>query len=172
MSTDSRPAMHLNATQQSSVALSDSIEVPLTRGLVARVSAEDADRVLGLKWHAVPAGPTFYAVTRRAARTIYMHRRVLGLEFAPRAVFVDHINHDGLDNRRINLRESDAKQNAQNKRCARDYLGLRGIRPVGARWEAQIKVAGRLIFLGSFPTQREAGIAYAAACRAIGRSVD
>lgn len=145
------------------------LSIPLTRGLCTRVSIEDFARLSQYKWHAVPARNTHYAARRVGDRTIYMHRLVMGLDGSNSKVFVDHINHDGLDNRRENLRESDYKKNAQNRRYKKDFLGLRGVRQVGDRWEAQISVDGTLIYLGSFQSEREAGIAYSAACRAIGR---
>ena len=144
-------------------------EIQLTRGLVAKVSPGDA-AIRGVRWHAVKAGKLFYAARKDKDKTIYMHRLVMGLLDAPRDIFVDHINGDGLDNRRENLRQSDAKANGQNRRYASDYLGMRGVRHIGDRWEAQIGVDGKLIFLGSFLTQREAGIAFSAASRAIGRN--
>jgi hypothetical protein len=149
----------------------DHIEIPLTKGLHARVSA--ADRALAVfRWHAVKGGNTHYAARRVGDKTLYLHRVILGVENSGRALFVDHINRDGLDNRRENLRLSNAKQNAQNRRYATDYLGLRGVRQAGDRWDAQIGVDGKLVYLGAFLTQREAGIAYAAACRVLGRSVE
>lgn len=143
--------------------------IPLTRGLSAKVSAADFERLSKRKWHAVPARNTHYAASRIGGRTVYMHRLVLGLEASDSSVFVDHANHDGLDNRRENLRESNAKENARNRRYMSDYLGLRGVRQDGDKWHAQIRIEGDLIFLGSFESQREAGIAFSAASRVVGR---
>lgn len=147
----------------------DYIEISLTRGLVARANQEDAERLVPYKWHAVTARNTFYAARRQGTKTIYMHRAVMGVDMVGREVFVDHKNHDGLDNRRCNLRLTDPKGNAANRRLASDFLGLRGVRLVGDCWHAEIRVGPKLVFLGSFPTQREAGIAFVAASRALGR---
>lgn len=149
----------------------DYVEIPLTRGQVARASTADAELLARHRWHAVAARNTFYAARRDGSKTIYMHRAVMGVDWMGRQVFVDHLNHNGLDNRRVNLRLTDAKGNAANRRLVSDYLGLRGVRLVGDSWYAEIRVEEKLIFLGAFPTQREAGIAFSAASRALGRGL-
>lgn len=160
----------LNRSQQSFIVLINHVQIPLTQGLFALVSEEDAESIACHKWHAVKARATHYAARWAGGKTIYMHRHVIGLVDAPRSVFVDHINHNGLDNRRENLRQSSARANAKNRRCAPDYEGMRGIRQAGDAWEAQINVEGRLVYLGCFPSKREAGIAFSAASRVLGRN--
>lgn len=143
------------------------VEIPLTKGLSALVSASDEHRLRQFRWHAVSAGRTHYAATRQGDKTIYMHRLILGIEGRGRDVFADHINHNGLDNTRENLRLASAAENARNRRTARSYLGLQGVRREGEKWAAQIRKDGRLIYLGSYDTEREAGIAYSAATKAL-----
>lgn len=150
--------------------LINQIQIPLSQGLFALVSEEDAGSIACHRWYAVKARATHYAARQANGKTIYMHRLVAGLVDAPRSVFVDHINHNGLDNRRENLRESNARANNKNRRCATDYEGMRGIRQAGESWEAQINVDGRLLYLGCFPSKREAGIAFSAASRVLGRN--
>ena len=96
----------------------DVILIPITKGQNAIVDPEDAD-LANLKW--------FLTRDRYAKRRpringrrpdILMHRvileRKLGRPIRTKMV-VDHINGDGLDNRRANLRESTYQQNALNK---------------------------------------------------------
>lgn len=86
------------------------VEVPLTQGLVAKVSPEDLERVSQFKWYASfeSRGTKFYAIRRIRVNgkqvKIRMHRFIMGLGtgFEDERV-VDHINHDSLDNRRENL---------------------------------------------------------------------
>ena len=150
------------------------MELPLTQNKVALVSAEDFEQLNAHKWHASKRRNGYYAARYCSAlgTNVYLHRQIMGVESAGRAVFIDHINRDPLDNRRENLRLSNAHANAQNRRYSSNYSGLRGVRKsLFHKWEAQIGIDGKLIFLGSYETEREAGIAYAAACRAIGREI-
>lgn len=91
----------------------NTLEIPLTQGRVAVIDVEDADLIAPYKWHAVRHRRTFYAV--RAVKLDsgdrkqrYMHSVIT--EFAT----TDHINGDGLDNRRDNLRSASQSQNLGN----------------------------------------------------------
>jgi hypothetical protein len=94
-----------------------------------------------------------------------MHRFLLLPE---RGVLVDHINGDGLDNRRMNLRLANHSQNAANRckpqrsRSTSRYKGVffeaSGKRK--KRWRALIKVDGQTIHLGSYSEEIEAAVAY------------
>lgn len=141
-------------------------KIPLSRGLFAIVDDEDFDRLSAIKWHARPIQKSvsgFYAVngrggakpTRHGCR--YMHREVLN---APLGLHVDHINGDGLDNRRCNLRLATASENCVN-RVAHNPTGFRGVRKSGKnRWSALIQWQGRQRNLGSFSCSEEAAAAY------------
>lgn len=80
--------------------------VTLTHGFEAIIDAEDIDDVAQHNWFANPWGGGVYAMRRqwrpgRSPLTIMLHRAIL----RPRnGIVVDHINGDGLDNRRSNLR--------------------------------------------------------------------
>lgn len=66
---------------------------------------------------------------------------------------IDHINGNRTDNRIKNLRDVSSKENSRNLSISsRNNSGVVGVRlnkPRG-RWEADIRVDGRLIFLGRF----------------------
>jgi len=85
---------------------------------------------------------------------------------APENMVVDHINGDGLDNRKSNLRVCSTSQNAMNRRVRSDSsTGIKGVtfdsrRTTGRLYRAQIKVDGKRIHLGSFFTADEARVAY------------
>ena len=92
-----------------------------------------------------------------------MHR--LSLDVTP-GRFVDHINGDGLDNRRSNLRIATVSQNNSNVGMTRQRTGLRGVyQRRSGRWGSQISQNGRLIYLGTFDTAVEAALAYDNAVR-------
>jgi hypothetical protein len=89
-----------------------------------------------------------------------MHREVLK---APKGALVDHINHNGLDNRRANLRFVTAGQNCWNARkkrgCSSKYKGVY-FQKRSRRWLANIIYRGERIFLGCFDDEQSAARAY------------
>lgn len=77
---------------------------------------------------------------------------------------IDHRDHDGLNNRWVNLREATSSQNKMNQR--KGTLSLSGIRGVfldkrDGRWFARVTVNGRHHHLGRFSSKEQAAIAYA-----------
>ena len=85
--------------------------IPLSRGKFAIVDAADFELVNRYKWHANKGGRTYYATSQEKRRAISMHRLILN---APAGLFVDHINHNGTDNRRANLRFCTWAENCRN----------------------------------------------------------
>jgi len=89
-----------------------------------------------------------------------MHRLLLGT--LP-GLEPDHINGDGCDNRRCNLRFCTHSQNIMNKRkrlgCSSIYKGV-SWRKARRKWAAYIRVDGRLKHLGYFGDESEAARAY------------
>lgn len=139
--------------------------IPLTRGMEAVIDAEDLHLVSGFSWHFVPAPRTGYARGSRSLdgvrEWVPMHRIIIS---APDGVEVDHIDGDGLNNRRSNLRLCTHQENLRNRRT----WGLSRFRGVGfkndhwrkSKWYARIAVDGRAQCLGHFRTPEEAAIAY------------
>lgn len=149
------------------------IIIELTRGYQAIVDHEDAD-LADYNWSAQVGGKTCYA-KRNAPRSsksrtkIQMHRvilsRILGRELLP-GELTDHINGNGLDNRRSNLRVANPAQNIYNTRTsASNKSGYKGVHQLkrNGRWQATIGVNGKKIHLGMYATAEEAHAAYCAA---------
>src|SRR4029434_4400279 len=142
--------------------------IPLTQGKVALVDDEDYDLVAPFKWCACKAGHVWYAtrmeylgVGRR--KRIQMHRLILN---AQQSHLVDHINNDGLDNRKTNLRLASRAQNVRNsRRRINNTSGYKGIKRHRRKWQAVITVDGKSIYLGTFATRGEAAKAYDTAAR-------
>ena len=140
-------------------------EVPLTQGKVALVDDADYDMVTAVgKWYAKHEGNTFYAGRMSPRqdgkqRTVKMHTLITGWGF------VDHVNGDGLDNRRANLRAADYSKNSMNHAVRSDSTsGFKGVFPYrGIKWRAQIGLDGSKISLGIFDAPQEAALAYDAA---------
>jgi len=88
-----------------------------------------------------------------------MHREVLNMA---NYMYVDHINHNGLDNRKANLRLATKSQNAWNSSGRRGRSGFKGVsfeKKTGL-WRASIAYHGEKKYLGNFHDKREAAKAY------------
>lgn len=139
--------------------------IPLTNGGHALVDDEDYERVVAAgRWYGEMINGVRYAVRQFGRRrNVRMHRFILD---PPRRAPIDHLNGDGLDNRRFNLRVCTYSQNHRNRDKARSdsQSGIRGvaIAPSG-RFAASIRTAGVRIYLGTFDTIAEAADARRAA---------
>jgi hypothetical protein len=142
-------------------------EIPVGKTAVGLIDLRDFDRVQQHPWHVLCAkdGTVKYARSSIKApgsdrhRTVLLHRFILGID-GPE--IVDHINGDGLDNRRCNLRIATAQQNATN-RSPKGSSKLNGVRRVGYRHLASIAPNGVEIYLGLYDTAQEAAAVYNAA---------
>lgn len=143
--------------------------IPLSRGAVAVVDASDAALVDAYRWTVRPPGAKstrWYAFTTLGGRTVYMHRLILGARSGQE---VDHVNGDGLDNRRANLRLATRAQNEANKPkpAGRYSSRFKGVYwdSAGRCWRTCLMVAKRTRYLGRFPDELSAARAYDAAAR-------
>jgi hypothetical protein len=143
----------------------------LTRGHEAVIDAVDLPLVNQFRWAAkedrFPDGSIQTIYVHRTIRTAgrqsteWMHRV---LTDAPRGLVVDHIDGNGLNNRRSNLRVVTHAQNCLNRRISRNNTaGLKGVTQRGESWLAQISLLGRRIHLGKFDSAAAAHEAYARA---------
>ena len=142
--------------------------IPLTKGLYAIVSPEDYERISAYKWYADKHDNTWYAIrwVRSKANPkmqyrVRMHREVLS---PPDDLFVDHRNHNGLDNRRSNLRIATLAENGCNKRktssrCTSQFKGVCWWK-LDSKWRAQGRLNGKQIIIGYFDNELDAAKAY------------
>jgi hypothetical protein len=135
----------------------DVVAIPLTRGYVAIVDAADAERVGRHSWCANIRGSLVYAAARINDKLVYLHRF---LTDAPAGVPVDHVDGDGLNNQRTNLRVCTPAQNAGNWHHVKGRSRYRGVFANGYGWCAQIRVNGGVKHLGVFDTEEIAALAY------------
>jgi hypothetical protein len=138
-------------------------EIPLTQGKVALVDDEDFERVNRFKWCATKSKYSHYA--RRTLKSISMHRMIIS---APSGFDVDHINGNGLDNRRENLRICTRSQNQWNMNNVRkgssNYKGV-SWNKCALKWAAIIQKNYKTYFLGYFESEIEAAENYDAKAR-------
>ncbi|WP_293000061.1 HNH endonuclease [Nevskia sp.] len=129
------------------------VEIPLTKGFFALVDRQDEALVAAYKWHVVEMPKHRYAATTVSGRRVQLHRMLLD---APKGAVVDHINNNGLDNRRSNIRVCSASQNAWNSVFPRagKYKGVYSPKPGIFVAKAGCK------YIGSFSTEIEAALAY------------
>jgi hypothetical protein len=146
--------------------------IPLSQGLIATVDVGDFLALSEHKWSARrrdDGKDKFYAVRgvgsarKPGHKIIRMHRWLMD---AGDGVEVDHVNGDGLDNRRGNLRFATSSQQKHNRpRSKNNASGFKGVSFDRQRksWKAAIMVEHRYHFLGRFKTAEEAARAYDAA---------
>ena len=139
-------------------------EIVLTQGKVAIVDEMDYERLNKYKWHAKKDGNTYYAA-RKSERlngkqtTIRMHREILSVLPGQQ---IDHINHNGLDNRRANLRLCTYSQQQQNRLPQKAFSKYKGVwqDPRSKRWQVAIRINGKRTYLGYYVNEIEAAKAY------------
>ena len=137
----------------------------LSQGQYVIVDDADFEWLNRWKWCALHQGRYWYAVRRVRKNgkhpTLRMHREILR---TPPGMQTDHINGDGLDNRRCNLRVCTHSQNASNARkwCKSASSRFKGVhwQKAARKWHAQIGHDGRRIHLGYFGNEIEAARAY------------
>jgi hypothetical protein len=125
------------------------------------IDTVDYSKVVGYRWNVKPdikkSGQiTWYAYTGQRHRT--MHQILIGKGG-------DHVNHNGLDNRQENLRHSNSRQNACNRRkkigdYTSKYKGV-SFRSDSNKWRAKVDNH----YFGDWSTETEAAIAYNAAAK-------
>lgn len=151
--------------------------IPLTKGYRALVDECDYERVMQYKWNArifrhpdgsvkvIYGGRQDYALGRRKPVFHALHRFILGV--TDPKVQVDHIDHDGLNCRRENLRATTLLPNRWNRR--KNFNNKSGYKGVGSlpdgNYRARISVLGKLIHLGVRNTAEEAARLYDAAAQ-------
>ena len=144
-------------------------EIQLTQGKVALVDDSDYEEMSKYRWYAHKDHNTFYAhrksptdpVTHKRAM-ILMHAVIIG---ASRGMDVDHINGDGLDNRRCNIRIVTRRQNLQNLHIKKTskYPGVH-LHNRSRKWQAQIRANGKWYYLGQYDDEATAALRYQIAC--------
>jgi hypothetical protein len=143
--------------------------IPLTRGLFATIDAADADAVRAHAWWAFKSSTnrSWYARTKIDGRFVSMQNFLM--QPAP-GMLVDHVDLNGLNNRRDNLRPATRSQNHYNRRAQRGgssrFKGVSFCKLTG-KWRADICAERKPRLLGRFDDEEVAARAYDIAALAL-----
>jgi hypothetical protein len=150
-------------------------EIPLTQGKVALVDDEDYSELSKYKWYAHKGGNTYYAdrhpkKIENLTKTITMHLFLMGPH--QKRMQIDHVNGNGLDNRRENLRVITCRQNQQNQHVSKTsiYPGVYRDKRDN-RWCAIIRINKQRIHLGTFESEIDAFNRYCDRLKQIGETL-
>ena len=123
------------------------------------IDEEDFKTISDYEWFVVKEDKTNYATTRvfknGKPASLLLHRLLIGVP----GLDVDHINHNGLDNRRENLRACSRSQNLMNKRietgASSKFVGV-FYNKINKNWNAYINAGGKRTRLGCFKNEHDA----------------
>lgn len=141
--------------------------IKLTQGYEAIVDDEDYEKLNQRKWHVLIApkrdvkyaGHSFWDTKAKRTDHIRMHHMIIGKQ---NGFDVDHINRNGLDNRRANLRHCTQSQNIANTTPRKNNKsGFKGVTETpNGTWHAVIRENGKPNYIGNFRHSKEAAKAY------------
>jgi hypothetical protein len=138
--------------------------IPLSRGLFAIVDDCDFNEMSKFKWCAQEDDHTYYAVRSEKhigkTKVIRMHRSILN---PSDDMVIDHINGNGLDNRRENIRACSIKENCRNYKMPKtNTSGVKGavFDKRRGKWQVHIKVDRLNKHIGYFDSLEDAAKAY------------
>lgn len=135
-------------------------EISLTQGKTALVDDADFDLVNKHRWAARKSRHLFYAQSKIGGKTVSLHAFLLT---PPLNVDVDHIDGNGLNNQRSNLRICSHMENMANqKRHSDSKSPFKGIWRASNcdRWAAQLVFNGKKVYLGVYKNAADAALAY------------
>lgn len=131
------------------------------RGMVALVDDSDFDYLNQFKWCAMKHRNRFYVNTKIRVDgkeiNVYMHSMIMGRKW------IDHIDGNGCNNTRSNLRFCTPSENGMNKQKKENtssiYKGVHFFKRA-KKWQAYITINRKRIHLGYFDAEAEAAKAY------------
>lgn len=140
--------------------------IPLSKGQFAQVDDVDYDELIKYKWSCAKTNNgTLYAARskylgggreNKKSTLIFMHRFIMGTY--GRNILIDHIDHDGLNNQRSNLRECTQSQNLSNRRNGfgtSTYIGVCLHKKTGL-FKASVSINKKPFSLGYFKDEIDA----------------
>jgi len=136
-------------------------EMFLSKGKTTLIDLEDVPQFLAKRWHALKSKNTYYAYAfdKEKGRCTPLHRELISIQPGE---FIDHIHHDGLDNRKKNLRSCSMAQNNQNRRRTGKRSQYKGVLWSRKRQSYQVMIGykSKAYWIGSFKNDEDAALAY------------
>lgn len=123
----------------------------------ALIDLDDVDKVKNIKWHRSDLQRSTYYCLSNDSEWKRIHRLIMGV--TDKNIVVDHINHNGLDNRKSNLRICTSGQNTCNCLTSKNNKsGHKGVywSKERKKWCAQISINNKTKGLGRYDTIEEA----------------
>ena len=135
-------------------------EINLTQGKIALVDDADYELAKTHKWCARKSRNLYYASAKISGKNVSLHAFLLA---SPKNSEIDHVDGNGLNNQRLNLRICSHMENMANQKQHRDskspYKGISRAQHCD-RWAAQLFFQGRKLYLGLFKDPIDAAKAY------------
>jgi hypothetical protein len=129
------------------------VECHLKNGLNFTIDKDDYDLIKNYSWQ---TNSENYVQTTINNKSVKLHRFLMNPK---ENEYVDHINHNTLDNRKENLRVCTNEENCRNKRTYKNNTsGVKGVTWMKKNqvWIARITYNKKRIHLGCFSTLEEA----------------
>jgi hypothetical protein len=148
--------------------------IQLTMGRSVAVDDDDYEALSKFRWQAKnPRKDTYYAarsirLSNGRQKTVGMHRIITN---CPDGYDVDHIDGDGLNNCKNNLRVVTRRQNLQNRhsKTTSNYVGV-SFDKNERKWVAYIRIENKMVKLGRFTDEANAANAYLRKVRELGET--
>lgn len=118
---------------------------------ICEIDREDLPRVRAFSWSLVKSRKTIYAMSSTSLIVIKMHRLILS--FPESNHVIDHVDNNGLNNKKSNLRTCSMIENSWNSGIhANNKTGFLGVtfNKKNQCFIAQIGFNKRKVYLGSF----------------------
>lgn len=136
-------------------------KIPLTQGKFAIVDDADYDWLMQWQWYGEIKEYLVYARAKINGSYMYMHRLILELKYKD-GIHTDHIDGNGLNNQRTNLRRCNAMQNQHNAKSRRGSSIYKGVywSDIKKKWIVRIRINKIKNHCGHFDDEIEAAKAY------------
>lgn len=139
-------------------------KIPLSQNKFALVDDEDYEGLYKYNWFYVNEYAVrtklIFEMEKQPQKTIRMHRVINN---TPDGFETDHINHNKLDNRKVNLRNVTRSQNAKNRKkkakASSEYKGVYWHKN-RKKWSVRIFFNKKRFYLGSYISELKAAKIY------------